>query len=89
MEGVCGDEAIIHGVWIVGGDEVEGEEGDGKDGDKAVDAGALVRGEDLPPPDGAIGEDHCYVERDDRCQDVIDVLAIDHLLLSYTIFLSL
>ena len=40
---------------------MEGEEGDGEEGDEAVDAGALVRCEDLPPFDGAVGEDHGYV----------------------------
>jgi len=42
LKRVGGDEAEIHGVRIVGGDEVEGEERDGEDSDEAVDAGALV-----------------------------------------------
>lgn len=55
LQRVSGDEAVVHGVGVVGGDEVEGEEGDGEEGDESVDAGALVRREDLPPFDGAVG----------------------------------
>lgn len=34
---------------------MEGEEGDGEEGDETVDAGALIGSEDLPPFDGAVG----------------------------------
>lgn len=33
---------------------MEGEKRDGEEGDKTVDTGALVRGEDLPPFDRAV-----------------------------------
>ncbi|ONK61349.1 uncharacterized protein A4U43_C08F28940 [Asparagus officinalis] len=62
LEGVGGDEVEVHGVGIVGGDEVEGEQGDGEERDEAVDAGALIRAENLPPLDGAVGEDHRHVQ---------------------------
>lgn len=51
LESVRGDESEVHGVGIVGGDEVEGEERYGENGDEAVDAGTLIGAEDLPPPD--------------------------------------
>lgn len=34
---------------------MEREERYGEDGDEAVDTGALVRRENLPPPDGTVG----------------------------------
>ena len=43
LERVGGDEAEVHGVRVVGGDEVEGEERDGEYRDEAVYSGALVR----------------------------------------------
>lgn len=79
LEGVGGDELEVHGVGVVGGDEVEGEEGHGEEGDEAVDAGALVGGEDLPPLDGAVSEDHGDVERHHGRHDVVEVGGGDHL----------
>ncbi|KAI4386577.1 hypothetical protein MLD38_004499 [Melastoma candidum] len=78
LEGVGGEEAEVHGVRVVGGDEVEGEEGDGEEGDEAVDAGALVGGEDAPPLDGAVGEDHGHVERHHRRHYVVEIRPADH-----------
>lgn len=52
---------------------MEGEERDGEEGDEAVYAGALVGAEDLPPLDGAVGEDHRHVERDHRRHHVVEV----------------
>lgn len=57
---------------------MEGEEGDGKECDETVDAGALVRGEDFPPFDGAVGKDHGDVERDDGGEDMIKIRNRDH-----------
>ncbi|KAK3032118.1 hypothetical protein RJ639_037422 [Escallonia herrerae] len=48
------DEPEIHGVRIIGGDEVEGEEGNGKKRNEPVYTGALVRRENFPPFYGAI-----------------------------------
>lgn len=52
---------------------MEGEERDGEESDEAVDAGALVGAEDLPPLDGAIGKDHGHVQRDHRRHNVVEV----------------
>ena len=78
LERVGGDEAEVHGVRVVGGDEVEGEERDGEYGDEAVYSGALVRREDFPPPDGAVCEDHRDVEWDHRREDSVEVVPRDH-----------
>ncbi|GER44488.1 ATP synthase subunit b [Striga asiatica] len=74
LEGVGGYEAEVHSVDVVLGDEVEGEERDGEDGHEAVDAGALVGSEDLPPADGAVRENHGHVEGDHGCQDDVQVV---------------
>ncbi|KAI5348478.1 hypothetical protein L3X38_001365 [Prunus dulcis] len=55
LEGVGEDKLVVHGVRVVGGDEVEGEQWDGENRHEAVYAGALVRSEDFPPPDGTVG----------------------------------
>ncbi|GER52037.1 S-adenosyl-L-methionine-dependentmethyltransferases superfamily protein [Striga asiatica] len=62
LEGIGGYEVVVHGVDVVGGDEVEAEEWDGEDGHETVDAGALVGGKDLPPTNRAVREDHGHVE---------------------------
>lgn len=49
-----------------------------KDGDESVDAGALVGREDLPPTNGAIGQNHGDVQRNHRGQDSVQILAGDH-----------
>ena len=61
LEGVCGEEAEVHGVRVVSGDEVEWKERDGEKSDETVDAGALSWCEDFPPFDGAVCEYHGYV----------------------------
>ena len=61
LERVGGEETEVHGVRVVGGDEVEREERDGEESHETVDAGALGRCEDFPPFDGAVSEDHGYV----------------------------
>lgn len=58
---------VVHCVWVVGGDEVEGEEWDGENGHESVDSRALVGCEDFPPADGAVGQDHRHVEWDYCC----------------------
>lgn len=78
MQCVGSDEAKVHFIGIVARDEVEGEEGDGKEGDEAVDAGALVGGEDFPPFDGAVGEDHGDVERHHGRHDMVEISSSDH-----------
>ena len=55
LEGVGEDELVVHGVRVVGGYEVEGEQWDGENRDEAVYAGALVGREDFPPPNGTVG----------------------------------
>lgn len=57
---------------------MEGEKGDGKESNETVDAGALVRREDFPPFDGAVGKDHGDVERDDGSEDMIEIRNRDH-----------
>jgi len=52
---------------------VEGEQGHREEGDKAVDTGALVRREDLPPLHGTVGEDHGHVERHHRGENMVEV----------------
>ena len=74
LEGVCCDETEVHGVRVVGGDEVEREERDGEDGDETVYSGALVGGEDFPPPYRAVGEDHSDVEGNHGREDRIEVV---------------
>lgn len=54
MESIGGEESEIHCVGVVGGDEVEGKEGDGEKGNETVDAGTLVGSEDFPPFHGAV-----------------------------------
>jgi hypothetical protein len=78
LERVGGEEAEVHLEGVVGGDEVEGEERDGEERDEAVDAGALVRGEDAPPADGAVGKRHGDVEWHDGREDVVQVQRGDH-----------
>ena len=78
LERVGGEEAEVHLEGVVGGDEVEGEERDGEERDEAVDAGALVRGEDAPPADGAVGERHGHVQRHHGREDVVQVHRRDH-----------
>jgi hypothetical protein len=78
LERVGGEEAEVHLERVVGGDEVEGEQRDGEERHEAVDPRALVRGEDPPPPDGAVGERHGHVERHDGRQDVVQVERGDH-----------
>lgn len=73
LQSIGGDEAVVHGVRVVGGYEVEGEQWNGEEGDEAVDAGALVGGEDLPPLDGPVGEDHGDVEGNHGREDVVEV----------------
>lgn len=79
MESVGGDEAEIHSVRIVGGNEVKREERNGEDGDEAVDSGTLVGRKDLPPPDGAVSEDHGHVERNHGCENRVEVVPRNHL----------
>lgn len=57
---------------------MEREERDSKQGNKAIDTGALVGSEDPPPLDGAIGEDHRHVERDHRRHHMVEVGTGDH-----------
>ena len=78
MKGIGGDEAEVHGEGVVGGDEMEGKEGDSEEGDEAVDAGTLVGGEDFPPFDGGVGEDHGDVEGDDGGEDMVKIRNRDH-----------
>ncbi|CBI15570.3 unnamed protein product, partial [Vitis vinifera] len=47
--GICSYESEVHGIRIVGGDEVEGEKRNSKESNKSVYTGALVWSEDLPP----------------------------------------
>lgn len=90
LEGVGGDEFEVHLVGVVGGDEVEGEERHGEERDEAVDAGALIGGEDLPPLDRAVSEDHGNVQRHHRRHDVVEIERSDHLdLIIYVYMLSL
>lgn len=54
LERVGGNEVVVHRIDVVGGDEVEGEQGDSEDCHKPIYARALVGREDLPPPDRTI-----------------------------------
>lgn len=78
LEGVGGNEVVVHGVDVVGGDEVEAQQRDREHGHETVDAGALIGREDLPPPDGAVGEDHGHVQWDHGGEDIVDIFSGDH-----------
>lgn len=78
LEAVGGDEPVVHGVRVVLSDEVEAEEREGEDHHEAVDAGALVRGEELPPPESSVRQDHREVDRHHRRDDVVSCLHCDH-----------
>ena len=78
LERVGGQEPVLHRVGVAAGDEVEGEQRHGEDGHEAVDARALVRGEDAPPPHRPVRQEHGHVQRHDRRQDVVDVPPGDH-----------
>lgn len=51
----------------------------GEDGNKAIDAGTLVRREDPPPTNRAVGQNHSHIEWNHCRQDSIQVLSGDHL----------
>lgn len=85
-EGVGEEEAEVHLVRVVLGDEVEGEDGDGEGGDEAVDARALAGAEHVPPPDGGVGEEHCEVEGDHGAHHAVEVLGCYHLVRFSSIF---
>ena len=52
---------------------------DGEHRHEPVDPGALLRREDPPPPDGAVRQNHGHVERHDRRENIVYILATDHL----------
>uniref|UniRef100_A0A804QZB0 Uncharacterized protein n=1 Tax=Zea mays TaxID=4577 RepID=A0A804QZB0_MAIZE len=79
LQRVGGDEPDVHGVGVVGGDEVEGQQRHGEERHEAVDPRALVRREDAPPPDGSVRQDHGNVQRHHGRHDVVEVRAGDHL----------
>ncbi|BAS96924.1 Os06g0232350, partial [Oryza sativa Japonica Group] len=79
LQGVGGDEAEVHGVGVVGGDEVEGEERDGEERHEAVDPGALVGREDAPPLHRPVRQDHRHVQRHHRRHHVVEVRPRYHL----------
>ncbi|KAL0928490.1 hypothetical protein M5K25_000374 [Dendrobium thyrsiflorum] len=70
-EGVCCDEEEMHMKGIDARDEVKGEEGNGEDGDKAIDAGALVGGEKLEVFDGGVSKEHGEIEGNYCIENVI------------------
>lgn len=72
-EGVGEEEAQVHAVGVVVGDEVEGEDGDGERRDEAVNAWALRRGEGAPPPHRGVGEEHGRVQRRRGAQHRVQV----------------
>ncbi|ONK55478.1 uncharacterized protein A4U43_UnF2560 [Asparagus officinalis] len=86
LKGVSGYEAEVHGEGVVGGDEVEGEQRDGEERDEAVDAGALIGAEDLPPFHGAVGEDHRHVEGNHGRHHMVEIRWSDHLLVGFSSF---
>lgn len=62
MYEVGGDEGEVEVVEINGGYGTESQEWEGEDSNEAVDAVALLLGEDLPPPDGGICQEHGRVQ---------------------------
>ena len=79
LQCVGGQEPEVHGVGVVGGDEVEGQQRHGEDGDEAVDAGALVRREDAPPPHRPVRQEHGHVQRHHRGQHRVYIVPRYHL----------
>ncbi|KAG0464562.1 hypothetical protein HPP92_020631 [Vanilla planifolia] len=67
LEGVGGEEVVVHGVWR-----------NCKNCHEPVYAGALLRGEHPPPSDRAERETHSHIKRDDGPEHFIDVLSGDH-----------
>lgn len=59
---------------------MEREERDGENGDESVDTGALIWRENLPPTDGAVGQDHGHVEGDHGGQNNVEIMQADHFL---------
>lgn len=64
----------MHMKGIDARDEVEGEEGNGEDGDKAIDAGALVGGEKLEVFDGGISKEHGEIEGNYCIENIVKLL---------------
>jgi len=81
LEGVGSDEAHVHDVGGVGGDEVEREDGDEEEGNEAVDARVLVGGEDIPLLDRVVGQDCGHVQRGRRRHHMVEISQGDHLYL--------
>uniref|UniRef100_A0A804NXX5 Uncharacterized protein n=1 Tax=Zea mays TaxID=4577 RepID=A0A804NXX5_MAIZE len=81
LQRVGGDEAQVHGVGVVGGDEVEGQQRHREERHEAVDPGALVRREDAPPPHRPVRQDHRHVQRHHGRHHVVQVRRRNHLAL--------
>jgi hypothetical protein len=79
LQRVRGQEPEVHGVRVVGGDEVEGQQRHGEDGHEAVDAGALVRREDAPPPHRPVRQEHGHVQGHHRGQHRVYIVPRYHL----------
>lgn len=57
---------------------MKGKNWDCEDGDEAIDAGALLGREDLPPFNRCVGDEHGEVERDHGTHDLVEILCSDH-----------
>lgn len=66
---------------------MEGEEGEGEEGDEAVDGVGLLRGEDPPPPDGAVAEEEGEVEGHHGLNHLVYVSPCYHLSFCILFFL--
>ena len=72
LKSVCSYESVVHGIWVVGGDEVKGKQGDNKQCYESVDTGTLIGAEDLPPFHRPISQYHSYIERNNSREDAVD-----------------
>ncbi|KAL6982401.1 hypothetical protein U1Q18_046223, partial [Sarracenia purpurea var. burkii] len=63
LKRVGANELEVHCVGVVFVDQFKGEERNGEHGDESADAGTLLGGKDLPPPDGTVGQDYGQIER--------------------------
>ena len=54
------------------------KQGDSKQCYESVDTGALIRAEDLPPFYRPISQYHGHIERNNGCEDVVEVCNSNH-----------
>lgn len=79
-ESVSNYKLGVHLIWVVLRYEVEGQDRNGKHRDEPVNAGALIRREDLAPLHRPICNQHCKIQRNHSTHDLVEIICTDHLL---------